>query len=51
MDIKDNIGRDIGNGGFIILVYTQLLLLQNKYDGFLIFMPGSGDASPHSADQ
>ena len=37
--------------GLIILVYAQLLLLQNKYDGFLIFMPGSGDASPHSADQ
>ena len=37
--------------GLIILVYAQLLLLRNKYDGFLIFMPGAGDASPHSADQ
>ena len=37
--------------GLIILVYAQLLLLRNKYNGFLIFMPGSGDASPQSADQ
>ena len=36
--------------GLIILVYAQLLLLRNKYDGFLIFMPGAGDGPPHSAD-
>ncbi len=36
--------------GLIILVYALLLLLRNKYNGFLIFMPGSGDASQHSAD-
>jgi len=37
--------------GLILLVYAQLLLLRNKYNGFLIFMPGAGDASPQSADQ
>ncbi len=37
--------------GLIILVYAQLLLLRNKYNGFLIFMPAAGDASPHSANQ
>ena len=37
--------------GLIILVYAQLLLLRNKYNGFLIFMPATGDASPHSANQ
>ena len=37
--------------GLIILVYALLLLLRNKYNGFLIFMPGSGDATQHSADQ
>jgi len=37
--------------GLIILVYALLLLLRNKYNGFLIFMPGTSDASPHSADQ
>ena len=37
--------------GLIILVYALLLLLRNKYNGFLIFMPGTGDASQHSADQ
>jgi len=36
--------------GLIILVYALLLLLQNKYHGFLISMPGSGDASSHAAD-
>ena len=36
--------------GLIILVYALLLLLRNKYNGFLIFMPGTGDASPHSAN-
>ena len=30
--------------GLIILVYAQLLLLRNKYDGFLIFMPGAAVA-------
>jgi len=28
--------------GLIILVYAQLLLLRNKYNGFLIFMPATG---------
>jgi hypothetical protein len=28
--------------GLIILVHAQLLLLRNKYNGFLIFMPGPG---------
>jgi hypothetical protein len=28
--------------GLIILVYAQLLLLQHNYNGFLIFMPGTG---------
>jgi hypothetical protein len=37
--------------GLIILVYAQLLLLRDKYNGFLIDMPGTGDASPQSADQ
>ena len=37
--------------GLIILVYAQLLLLRNKYNGFLIFMPGTDDASPQSANQ
>jgi len=37
--------------GLIILVYAQLLLLRNKYNGFLIFMPATGDASSHSANQ
>jgi hypothetical protein len=37
--------------GLIILVYAQLLLLRDKYNGFLIYMPGTGDASPRSADQ
>ena len=37
--------------GLILLVYAQLSLLRNKYNGFLIFMPGAGDASPQSADQ
>ena len=37
--------------GLIILVYAQLLLLRNKYNGFLIFMPATGDASPHSVNQ
>jgi hypothetical protein len=36
--------------GLIILVYALLLLLQNKYHGFLISMPGSGDASSPTAD-
>ena len=31
--------------GLIILVYAQLLLLKNKYNGFLIFMPGAAVAS------
>jgi hypothetical protein len=30
--------------GLIVLVYAQLLLLRNKYDGFLIFMPGAAVA-------
>jgi len=30
--------------GLIILVYAQLLLLRNKYNGFLIFMPGAAVA-------
>ena len=38
-------------GGLIILVYALLLLLRHKYNGLLLFMPGTGDASPHSADQ
>ncbi len=37
--------------GLIILVYAQLLLLRDKYNGFLIYMPGTGDASPQSTDQ
>jgi F0F1-type ATP synthase membrane subunit c/vacuolar-type H+-ATPase subunit K len=37
--------------GLIILVYALLLLLRNKYNGFLIFMPGTGDASQPSANQ
>ena len=37
--------------GLIILVYAQLLLLRDKYNGFLIYMPGTGDASAQSADQ
>ena len=37
--------------GLIILVYAQLLLLRDKYNGFLIYMPGTGDASQQSADQ
>ena len=37
--------------GLIILVHAQLLLLRTKYNGFSIFMPGSGDASPQSANQ
>ena len=37
--------------GLIILVYAQLLLLRDKHNGFLIYMPGTGDASPRSADQ
>jgi hypothetical protein len=37
--------------GLIILVYAQLLLLRDKYNGFLIDMPGTGDASPQSTDQ
>ena len=37
--------------GLIILVYAQLLLLRDKYNGFLIYMPGTGDASPRSTDQ
>ena len=37
--------------GLILLVYAQLSLLRNKYNGFLIFMPGAGDASPQSVDQ
>jgi hypothetical protein len=37
--------------GLIILVYAQLLLLRDKYNGFLIDMPGTGDASPQSNDQ
>jgi len=37
--------------GLIILVYAQLLLLRDKYNGFLIDMPGTGDASPRSTDQ
>ena len=37
--------------GLIILVYAQLLLLRDKYNGFLIDMPGTGDASQRSADQ
>ena len=36
--------------GLIILVYALLLLLRNKYNGFMIFLPGTGDASPHAAD-
>jgi len=28
--------------GLIILVYAQLLLLRHNYNGFLIFMPGTG---------
>ena len=37
--------------GLIILVYAQLLLLRNKYNGFLILMPAADDASRHSANQ
>jgi len=37
--------------GLIILVYAQLLLLRDKHNGFLIYMPGTGDASPQSTDQ
>ena len=37
--------------GLIILVYAQLLLLRDKHNGFLIYMPGTGDASQQSADQ
>jgi len=37
--------------GLIILVHAQLLLLRDKYNGFLIDMPGTGDASPQSTDQ
>ena len=37
--------------GLIILVYAQLLLLRDKYNGFLIYMPGTGDASQQSADK
>jgi hypothetical protein len=37
--------------GLIILVYALLLLLRNKYNGFLIFMPGIDDASGHSENQ
>ena len=36
--------------GLITLVYALLLLLQNKYHGFLISMPGRGDVSSHAAD-
>ena len=37
--------------GLIVLVYAQLLLLRNKYDGFLISMPGIGFVSPNGAHQ
>ena len=37
--------------GLIILVYALLLLLRNKYNGFLIFMPGTDDGSANAADQ
>ncbi len=35
--------------GLIILVYALLLLLRNKYNGFMIFMSGSDDAAPQAA--
>ena len=31
--------------GLILLVYALLLLLRNTYNGFMIYMPGSDDAS------
>ena len=37
--------------GLIILVYALLLLLRNTYNGFMIFMPGSGDASLRADNQ
>jgi hypothetical protein len=35
--------------GLIILVYALLLLLRNKYNGFMIYMPGPDDAAPQAA--
>jgi len=37
--------------GLIMLVYALLLLLRNKYNGFLIFMPGSDEGSSPAAKQ
>jgi hypothetical protein len=35
--------------GLIILTYAQLFLLRHQYNGFLIFMSGSGESSPPPA--
>jgi len=37
--------------GLIILVYALLLLLRNKYNGFLIFMSGTDEGSSQAAKQ
>lgn len=37
--------------GLILLVYALLLLLRNTYHGFMVIMPGSDDASSHTADR
>jgi hypothetical protein len=35
--------------GLIILVYALLLLLRNKYNGFMIIMSGTDDAAAQAA--